>query len=390
MILLEGGSLDFLSTAALAGKLPNFGRVLDRGAAMHLATNRPTQPAPVWTSVATGKLPWKTGVRSAARYHLPGAHDALELLPENCFAQGLLRYGLISSTEHTAGSLRARPLWSILATAGLSTGIVNWPLTYPSQPVRGYLVSDRFYRPDDASLEPDDPAAIYPLEMLPSARTAGDAARRAFETVEVALTSRVLTSLPPDGGGGRLELTDRMYEEIWRSLQLEHHPHLSAVRLCQLDLAGHSFLRYALPAEFGDVTLEERRQYGQVLEAAYSRIDVMVGRAMSTLEADDLLLVVSGFGMEPMHLGKRALEKALGDPVSGSHENAPDGFMLAYGAAVSPGRKRRASIVDVAPTILYFLGLPVGRDMDGYARPDIFLRDFSDQRPIAFIPTYER
>jgi hypothetical protein len=391
MILLDGGSLDFLSTAALAGKLPNFGRILDRGAAMHLATHRPTQPAPVWTSVATGKLPWKNGVRSAARYNLAGAHDALELLPENCFAQGLLRYGLVGSTEHTAGSLRARPLWSILTGAGLSSGIVNWPLTYPAQPVRGYVVSDLFYRPDDASLEPDDPAAIYPLDMLPAARSAGEAARSSFEKPEPTGVSQDVRHLAPwEPGEEKPELTDRMYEEVFRSLRRSQSPHLSAVRLRQLDSAGHGFLRYALPTEFGDVTVEERRRYGQVLESAYSRIDVMVGRAMSTLEADDLLLVVSGFGMEPMHLVKRLLERAYGNSISGSHENAPDGFMLAYGSAVAPGRKRRASVVDVVPTVLYFLGLPVGRDMDGYARADVFLRDFSDQRPIAFIPTYER
>ena len=50
----------------------------------------------------------------------------------------------------------------------------------------------------------------------------------------------------------------------------------------------------------------------------------------------------------------------------------PDGFLLAYGTAVAPGRKQRGSIVDVTPTILYFLGVPIGRDMDGYARADLF------------------
>jgi hypothetical protein len=44
----------------------------------------------------------------------------------------------------------------------------------------------------------------------------------------------------------------------------------------------------------------------------------------------------------------------------------------------------------VVPTILYFLGLPLGRDMDGYARTDLFQRSFTDERPIAFIPTYDR
>jgi hypothetical protein len=42
------------------------------------------------------------------------------------------------------------------------------------------------------------------------------------------------------------------------------------------------------------------------------------------------------------------------------------------------------------PTVLYFLGLPVGRDMDGYARTDLFVPSFTSDRPITFIPTYDR
>jgi hypothetical protein len=81
----------------------------------------------------------------------------------------------------------------------------------------------------------------------------------------------------------------------------------------------------------------------------------------------------------------------LGEPeLSGSHERAPDGFLLAYGTEVAPGRKMRASVLDVAPTVLYYLGLPVGRDMDGYARTDIFRREFALEHPITFIPSYDR
>ena len=64
--------------------------------------------------------------------------------------------------------------------------------------------------------------------------------------------------------------------------------------------------------------------------------------------------------------------------------------MRAFGDAVAPGRHQRGSVVDVTPTVLYFLGLAVGRDMDGYARTDLFTRAFTDERPIAFIPTYNR
>ena len=60
-----------------------------------------------------------------------------------------------------------------------------------------------------------------------------------------------------------------------------------------------------------------------------------------------------------------------------SHEAAPDGFLLAYGASVRAGRVRFGALVDVTPTILYFLGLPVARDMDGDARTDIFTPAFT-------------
>ena len=42
------------------------------------------------------------------------------------------------------------------------------------------------------------------------------------------------------------------------------------------------------------------------------------------------------------------------------------------------------------PTVLYFLGLPLGRDMDGFARTDIFRTDFTDLHPVTYIPTYDR
>jgi hypothetical protein len=396
MILLDGGSLDFVSTAALEGKLPNFGKILDSGAAMHLATLRPTQPDPVWTTVATGKLPWKTGVRSSALFRVRAANDPFELLPDRCFTQGLVHFGFLGTIPHSSSSPRVRPIWRILATAGLSAGVVNWPLTHPAQPMRGYLVSPQFYRPEDPSLEPDDPASFYPPEDLPLARSAGDLAA---PTAPIPLSPEEIARAAArrrQGGAWRMappqpSIVDGMYEQVAQTLQARFRPRLSAVRYTQLDEAGHDFLRFALPREFGDVTPDERRQYGTLLEGAYARVDAIVGRAMTALGPDDLLVVVSGFGMEPLSLGKRVLERAIGNAeISGTHEDAPDGFLMAWGRSVAPGRKQRAWVTDVTPTLLYFLGMPVARDMDGYARTDIFQRAYTEERPLARIPTYEQ
>jgi hypothetical protein len=43
----------------------------------------------------------------------------------------------------------------------------------------------------------------------------------------------------------------------------------------------------------------------------------------------------------------------------------PDGVLALIGPDVKPGLRIEASVYDIAPTILYLKGLPVGADMDG-------------------------
>jgi predicted AlkP superfamily phosphohydrolase/phosphomutase len=164
-----------------------------------------------------------------------------------------------------------------------------------------------------------------------------------------------------------------------------------AVRLPGLDAVAHYYLRYAEPTAFGDVSDDERRRFGMVLDDYYGVLDALVGRLHMSLRPDDLVLVVSSHGMEPLTPAKRVLERLVGDAaVSGTHERAPDGFVMAFGGAVRAARPDRGSVADIAPTILYFLGLPIGRDMDGTARTDFFLPSFTATRPVAFIPSYGR
>lgn len=389
IIAMDAGSLDFVTSVTAEGRLPNFGRILDAGAVMRLATIHPTSPEAVWAAVATGKLPQKNGVRSAGVYQLAsGRGEPLLLLPNYCYAQALVRFGLLVEEPHTQAALRARTLWSILSSVGISVGVVDWPLTSPAPVVRGYVVSDTFHELADVPSGLGGPPRLYP----------GDRLADAFRVLEQERASATSNSIAD--GEGPLEprfeqptRVDRLYDRLARELDAAMPAQATVMRYQSLDMAGHYFLRFSSPGEFGDATTAgERRRYGMVLERRYGLIDEAIGRSMAALGPDDLLLVISGFGMEPLSFGRRLLEQVIGDPdVNGTHEGAPDGFMMAYGGMVGRGRlPARASVVDVVPTVLYFLGLPIGRDMDGYARTDLFERGFTDQRPIAFIPTYDR
>jgi predicted AlkP superfamily phosphohydrolase/phosphomutase len=385
ILAVEGGSPDLVARATAEGRLPNFGRMLDAGAMMRLATLHPTSAEAVWTAVATGKLPQKNGVRSAAVYRSAAGGDDIRLLPDYCYASGLMRFGLLTEEPLTSAALRVRSLWSILSLLGIRVGVINWPLTYPAPVVRGYVVSNRYLRPAPEPAGAIDPAIAYPPDLL------ADLSASAPPSMADDRAMGSVGAVTP--GLHQLAIQrDEAFDQLGQSLAAAHPTQVSVIRYESVDAIGHYFLRYAEPQAFGNVTDEERRRFGQVLERQYGLIDDAIGRAVAGLGPDDLLLVVSGYGMEPLGFGKRLLERIIGDPdVSGTHEGAPDGFLMAYGASVARARQpRRASIVDVAPTILYFLGLPIGRDMDGYARTDLFRPEFTAERPITFIPTYDR
>jgi hypothetical protein len=385
MLLLDGASLEYVWPRVAAGRLPNFGRVLDSGASMDLATIRPTQPDPVWAAVATGMYPAKNGVRSAASYFALGDAQAVDLLPDHCFSHTLVRLGVVRDQPNSAAAWRARPLWTILGDYGISSGIVRWPLTYPAQPMTGFLVTDRFHQLIGSMFEFDGRAA-YPPDLLPVARDAF-----AGSNVPGADVLPVSDSIPPPTPGATSARWDAFYSRASRDLTAQHPVQLEAVRYQGIDTVGHYYLRYAEPRSFADVSDAERDLYGGVLDRYYAYVDGEIGAAIERLAPGDLLLVLSGFGMQPVSPIKHLAARVLRDPdVSGTHEDAPDGFMLAYGTPVMPGRKQRGSIVDVTPTVLYFLGVPIGRDMDGYARADVFTPAYTSNRPIAFIPSHGR
>ncbi len=385
MLLLDGASLEYVWPRAAGGRLPNFARLLETGASMALATVRPTGPDPVWAAVATGMYPATNGVRSPSEYYVRGDTRSFALLPDYCFSHVLVHLGFLRREPNSSASLGVRPLWSILADAGIPAGIVRWPLTFPAQPVHGFVLSDRFHLLLGSFLELDDSAA-YPSSVLPVARNAFADPAETPEWVPSPVSAGSAPASPEASAG----LRDRFYSRAMRDLRAEWPVQFSAVRYQGLDTVGHYNLLYTQPRDVGGASEEERRLRVQVIDRYYGYIDSEIGDALAGLLPGDLLLVVSGFGMEPPNVVKRLIARLLGDPMNGTHERAPDGFLLAYGTAVEPGRHQRGSIVDVTPTVLYFLGLPVGRDMDGYARPDLFKSTFTTGRPIAFVPTHNR
>lgn len=381
VLMLDGASLGHIWPRAVEGRLPNFNRLFEGGATMDLATIRPTQPDPVWTAVATGMYSAGNGVRSAARYYARGDNRGINLLADHTLSHALVHFGFVKDAPLTSAAWGARPLWGILSDQGMASAIVRWPLTHPANQSTGVVVSDRLHQVVDSITEYD--RAAHPAWVLPAVQELIDGVPQS-----------------PDGAGteagfavGSPEAValqrDLLYARVSRKLGEVESSRLSAVRYTGLDTVGHYYLQYSQPVPPRGVPEQERRRIVQVVDRYYAFIDAEIGSAIAGMAKDDLLIVISGFGMESTGFAKRLLARVTGDAdFSGTHERAPDGFMLAYGAAVQPGRPQRGSIVDVTPTLLYFFGLPIARDMDGFARSDLFVPEFTSLRPVSFVPTY--
>ena len=255
ILAIDAASLELITNATADGRLPNFGRLLDAGAVMHLATLHPTSAEAVWAAAATGKLPQKNGVRSLGTYRLarhldvsgrPRAADArggeaVQLMPEYCYANALMRFGLFVEEPHTSATFRARPFWSILSALNIPVAVAGWPLTQPAPAVLGYLVSDAYPRRVGTSAAIEDSSSVYP-------------AGRAGGTAQTRSTSCRRTTPKPSRRGAAASARRPVASIAWSARLFRHSnardPHrsrLSAIRASMRSATTTSDMRRHRP-----------------------------------------------------------------------------------------------------------------------------------------------
>jgi predicted AlkP superfamily phosphohydrolase/phosphomutase len=394
LIGLDGLGPEQVRDGVATGSLPALAQALRRGAGGPLATLRPTQGPPVWTTIVTGRRPRDHGVKGFATYRLRGSDTAFDILPRGAFVGFLERAGLVSTTAVTSASRRRRALWNALNAFGIPTGVVRLWGTFPPERVQGFMLSNYFHL---MHREPARAAeSLHPRDLLPEVQA------RVVEPADVdpALVSEFVDAsveVPGDRLPWRRELVERAlapdltYQRAGAMLKAAYDPPFYATYFYGLDVVGHAFLRYAQPDRFGNVRPDEVRRYGRVVDRYAALLSQWVGEAMRSLRPGEVLIVVSGYGMEPLPLWRRVTEALRGDAFrSGTHAGAPDGFFIAVGDGVKPGAAPyEASILDIAPTILYLMGLPVARDMEGRVLTEILDDEFARAHPVTFIPSYE-
>jgi arylsulfatase A-like enzyme len=78
-------------------------------------------------------------------------------------------------------------------------------------------------------------------------------------------------------------------------------------------------------------------------------------------------------------------------PPGGINDHGPIGILVMSGGAFKSGvRIPEQNVVDVTPTLLALLGMPIGEDMDGSVIEEAFAPGHLRSYPVKSIPTHEK
>jgi tetratricopeptide (TPR) repeat protein len=356
----------FLNPLVDEGQLPALNQVVETGIVGELLACQPLNAASLWTSVATGKRPWQHSVTHAS-----------ELDPEN---QNLIPVG--------RSSCRASPLWEMLARHGRRSIVVGWPATHGRQAERLSLVSNRYSEPTaPPGVKPWPPARpgtywprelagrLDPLRVSPEDVGAGVVAAYIpkWKTVDQKRDHRIAqlrVLLAPDlsHAAAVLELIQRQEWDF------------AAVRFPALGHLARLFLPFHPPRRAW-ISQPEFDHYRRVITAHCQTLDRILAGLRQLAGAGTAVMLVSAHGTRQPDV-----------PPAGFPQQDEEGWISPHGivAAAGTGFARDslmhgASVLDIAPTILAWFGLPIGDDMEGR----VLLEGFVESTEVKRLPTWD-
>lgn len=378
---LDGATFDAILPLAEQGVLPFLSRVIEGGSYGHLGSLRPNRSGSLWTTLATGKLPFRHGIVGREVFPTPALGPGLELrlLPPFEPFRDWASLGA-AGRPVDARNRRVLPLWEILTRLGVSTGVVGWPVTAPVPRNLSFALSRDYF--EGSHLEEN----AWPPDIAQRGRL--------FQVRPQHLDPGLLGALdppPPD------RVLQALAGDVWRqsltTFLLEQQREMGAVFLV---LPGLRSVSQRTFGGYNAVQFEglQRAPYveaAEILRAYYAHLDGALEGLWERQEGPCLLAVVSAYGTASAS-GWQRLKAELSErrSLGGYFDESPDGVFLLYGEGIQPqSRMDGAALVDVVPTLLYALGFPIARDLEGQVRREAFEPGFLARHPLTFLPSYE-
>ena len=348
------------------GKMPQLQEMISRGASGKIRSAPPYLSPMLWTTMATGKSPAEHGIVGFREFNVASqSHQP------------------IAST-----SRKTKAIWNMLSQEGWKTHVVGWFATCPAETVNGVVVSDLFAQ----SVVKEDISELPKGVLSPESKAADLASLRVSpDEIDMGLVEFFIPKLKEinlDRDPRPLALRKRLAE-----LYTNHN---TAVVLLQeeptdfltvyyhfIDWICHDFMELSPPQREG-VCTRDFELYSGVVDAAYVLQDLLLRDLLRHADASVNCVVVSDHGFLS---GDERPQKTANVDGGIAAWHRLDGLLVGAGPLFNQGVvDLRATLFDLAPTLLNALNLPVGEDMPGQVI-DGMLRA---ENRVATIPSWDR
>lgn len=341
-----------------AGRMPHLKSLVDRGVRGDLMSLDPKLSPLLWTSIATGKTADKHGV--------------LHFLEPDPQGSGVR---VTCST-----SRKTKAIWNILTQAGLSTRVFGWYASHPAEPIRGEVVSNLYYE----GIPKEPPTRATPWRAMAGlvhpAALSDEVGELRIHPGEI--DPRELLSFVPTLMADHSRLHDPRVALLGKlvaqcasihaiaTASLELRPDdwdCAMVFYDSIDVIGHHFMQYH-PPRMPHVSEADFAFFRHVMFGAYQLHDVMLGRLLELAGPETTVVLLSDHGFHSDHL-RPAVPPAMDDEHAAMDAtwHRPLGVLAMAGPGIQrgDGLVHGATLLDICPTALALLGVPIGADMDG-------------------------
>lgn len=355
------------------GELPALRSLVESGVSGNLATLEPQLSPMLWTSIATGKMAYHHGVAGFTEVD-PASGQVVPV---------------------SAATRKCKTLWEMLGERGLKSHVVGWFATQGERDLNGCMVSNLFPHLADAKRGqspadfPPPPPGTYWPENLAEELNELRVSPCEIDPDEILRLFVPLASEVDQSSDRRLALLAERLAEAY-SIQaaatwlMEERPEwdFMAIYFRAIDEISHIFMPFH-PPQMEGVPDRDFEIYQHVISITYRAHDLMLQRLLDLAGPETAVMLISDHGFHSDHLRPRSTPNV---PAGITVWHRPQGTLAAKG----PGFRQDALVhgarlLDIAPTILHWFGLPAGQDMEGRVLEEIF----SEQRPIATLPSWE-
>ena len=355
------------------GYMPNLSKFIKGGVSGKLATLDPPLSPTLWTSIATGKRPYKHGILGFTEPKEDGSG-----------IQPVLNI-----------SRKCKAIWNMFTQKDIKSHVVGWWPSHPAEPINGTYISNFYHKATfpkgkeelkewpmmEGCIHPKEKEEIYAkLRLHPMELTAAhllafmpDGLEVDMNNPEIRKMVRSMQKIIADCTTIQSAITHILSNEEWD---------FAAVYYDAIDHFGHGFMKFHPPQQ-DHIPDHLFKAFHNVIIAGYRYHDMLLGTLLKLTDEQTNVILISDHGFHPDNLRIKTMPKY---PAAPALEHSLYGIIVANGPDFKSGAEiLGASLIDITPTILTLYNQPVGRDMDGRVLSQLFNRN----RTVEYIDTWE-